>query len=121
MRNTVLLTFVFLVSTFCLQAQSAKASQDTGKSSGKTSNLTTLTGCLQLSNTRYMLTEDNGTEHELSGAANKLSHHVGHEIEVTGKQAIMTVDTTAPGAASSTVEKWVFEVKSVKHVADTCQ
>ncbi len=68
-----------------------------------------------------MLTEGDGTEHQLVGAATKLGHHVGREIEVTGKPTTRTADTTVQRLASGTEERPVIEVKTVKRVADTCQ
>jgi ABC-type transport system involved in cytochrome c biogenesis ATPase subunit len=107
-------TLVLLVSALWLQAQ------DAGQTAGKTSGLTTIQGCLQYTNGHYRLTEDNGTTHQLQSEANKLTHHVGHEVELTGKETVRTVDTTIQGAASSVKEQPVFKVSSVKHVADTC-
>jgi len=119
--KVVRLTLVLLISAVWLQAQSANPSSNAGQTSGKTSNLTTLTGCLQISDGHYILTEDNGTPNQLSGAASKLGHQTGHRIEVTGKPGIKTIDSTSVGAGSSVIEQVVFEVKSVKQVADTCK
>src|SRR5271169_4583485 len=114
MRNTLMLTLVLLISVACLQAQ------DAGQTMGKTSSLTTIQGCLQYTNGHYRLTEDNGTTHQLQSQANKLTKHVGHEVAITGKPAVRTVDATVQGAASSVKEEPVFRVTSVRHVADTC-
>ena len=114
MQKTMMVTIMLLVSLLCLQAQ------DAGQAAGKTAGLTTIQGCLQYTNGHYRLTEDNGTTHQLQSQANKLTHHVGHEVELTGKETVRTVDTTIQGAASSVKEQPVFKVSSVKHVADTC-
>ena len=114
MQKTMLVTIMLLVSLLCLQAQ------DAGQTAGKTAGLTTIQGCLQYTNGHYRLTEDNGTTHQLQSQANKLTHHVGHEVELTGQETVRTVDTTIQGAASSVKEQPVFKVSSVKHVADTC-
>ena len=115
MRKTFMLTLVLLVSAVWLQAQ------DAGKTSGKTSDLDTIAGCLQRSEGQYNLTDDTGTIHHLTGGAAKLKPHIGHEVEITGKHGSRTIDTTPLGGASSAVVQPVFEVKSVKHIADTCK
>ena len=115
MRKTLVLTLVLLVSAVWLQAQ------DAGKASGKTADLDTIEGCLQHSEDQYTLIDSTNTIHHLSGGASKLSHYIGHEVEITGKPGVRTRDTTAQGGASSAVVQPVIEVKSVKHVADTCK
>ena len=114
MHKTLTLILILLVSALWLQAQ------DAGQTAGKSSGLTTIQGCLQYTNGHYRLTEDNGTTHQLQSQANKLTKHVGHEVTITGTNAVRTVDTTIQGAASSVKEEPVFKVTSVQHVADTC-
>jgi hypothetical protein len=127
MRKTLIpaLGLLVLVSAVCLRGQSGSSSPDAGqapaKASGKTAALTTIEGCLQSSQGQYTLTDNEGTVHQLSGAANKLVHHVGHQVELTGKPGIRTSDTTQPGTSSSAIEERVFEVKSIKPIADTCK
>ncbi len=87
----------------------------------KPSSLETIAGCLQSSEGQYSLIDDTDTIHHLVGGASKLKPHVGHEVEVTGKPGVRTLDTTPPGGASAAVTQAVFEVKSVKHIADTCK
>ncbi|MDR3747499.1 MAG: hypothetical protein P4M04_04995 [Acidobacteriota bacterium] len=121
MNKLVTLGWVLLVFAIGVQAQSGNTAADAGKTASKAANLMTITGCLQTPAGQYTLIEDNGTPHQLSGGARKLKPHVGHEVEITGKPGIRTYDTTQPGAASSAVEEKVFEVQSVKHIADTCK
>lgn len=120
MRNPVLLIVLFLLSSLLLAAQTANPSPDTNQSANLPWDMTAITGCLQSSMGHYTLTEDDGTKHELTGAAGKLKHQVDHEIEVVGKKATRSVDSTSAGGASTVVEHPVFEVKSVKRVADKC-
>lgn len=115
MHKTLMFALVLLISALWLQAQ------DAGQTTGKTSGLTTIQGCLQYTNGHYRLTEDNGTTHQLQSEANKLTHHVGHEVAVTGKPALRSVDTTVQGTGSTAQEESVFKVSSVKHIADTCK
>ena len=115
MRNTLMLTLVLLISVVCLPAQ------DAGKPSGKTSDLTTIEGCLRHSEGQYTLIDDTNTIHHLVGGAKLLTHHIGHEVEITGKPGWRTLDTTPQGGASGAVTQATIEVKSVKHIADTCK
>jgi hypothetical protein len=82
------------------------AAQDSGQM-GKSSGMATIQGCLSSTDGHYQLTDSGGKVYQLSYDANKLAHHVGHEIKVTG-----TVDTS--GAKS------MVKVKTVTHVADSC-
>ena len=111
-------TLLLLISAVCLQAASASPSSD---KSQKSADLNTLQGCLKLSRGEYSLIEGDGTIHLLAGNANKLYPHVGHEVELAGKPGTRTEETTSAGGASSANEFAVFEVKSVKHIADTCK
>ena len=115
MRKTFMLSLLLLIPAACLRAQ------DAGQASGKTSDVPTLQGCLQNSHNTYTLTEDNGTTHQLVGAVNKLGHQVGRQIEVTGKPGIRMADSTLAGGASNATEQEVFEVKTVKRLADACK
>lgn len=116
MRSLVLAACLLLaVVTWPLKSQA-------GANSNKdSSDLVTLTGCLQSRLGTYTLIEQDGTTHQLIGAANKLGHQVNRQIEVSGKPTIRSVDTTVPGGSSGAVEKQAFEVKTVKRIADTCQ
>ncbi len=107
--------FLLLIPTFCLQAQ------DSARKSSKDSDLVTVQGCLQIKNNTYILTEGDGTQHELVGADTKLSHQRDREVEITGKRSTRTWDTTVQTLASSTEEHPVIEVKTVKRLADACQ
>ena len=115
MRKTLMVTLVLMASTGWSQAQ------DAGQTPSKTSGLPTIEGCLQTKNGQYILTENNGTVHLLSGYANKLKNYVDHQVEIAGKPGIRTVDTTGAGIASTAVEQKVFEVKTVKQTGATCQ
>jgi|SRR5271157_2657114 len=115
MHKTVILALLLFAAW--LQAQPANPSSD----KNKPSDVTTIQGCLQSAAGIFTLTESNGTVHRLSGYANKLSHHVGHEVQITGKPGVNTVSDTSYGAASSAEEIPVFDVKTVTHIADTCK
>jgi hypothetical protein len=106
-------TLVLLISAVWLQAQ------DAGQTMGK-SDLMTVQGCLQVSNGRYSLTESNGDVHQLTGAATKLSKHIGHEVEITGTPRTRAASTTQQGTASTAHVVPAIGVKTIKHIADTC-
>ena len=112
-----LVLFLLLLSAAWLQAQQGEM----GQAAGKNSKETTIQGCLSSSSDQYFLTDSGGTKHQLSGYANKLKAHVGHEVQITGKSSVKTVSDTPYGAASSAEEIPVFEVKSVKQIADVCK
>jgi len=113
MRKILLTVLLLLLSASWLLAQ-----DNMGKSS---MSETTIEGCLSTSTGHYYLTDTTGKKYFLSGYANKLKDHVGHEIKVTGMLGLKTTGTTQQGAASTATEKEVFKVKSVEHVADTCK
>ena len=108
---------VLLLATAWLQAQPANPSSEKNKAA----EVTTLQGCLRSADNDYTLTDSDGTEHTLVGSLSKLARQVGHEVEVTGKPGTRSQDTTPVGGASSVRVTVVFEVKTVKQVADTCK
>jgi hypothetical protein len=110
-RNTLMLIAVLLIGAVCLPAQDK----------GKSSNLETIEGCLQRVEGQYTLLDSTNTIHHLVGGAKLLSPHIGHEVEITGKPGSRTLDNTPQGAASSAKVQATIEVKSVKHIADTCK
>jgi hypothetical protein len=117
MRKTSVLALVLCAAW--LQAQEGYPSASEKQKSSP--ELTTIQGCLQSAGGRYTLTESDGTEHRLSGYANKLGKQVGHEVEITGKPGVKTVGTTQQNIASSAIEIPVFYVQTVTHVADACK
>lgn len=116
MYKKIVVALVLLFSAVWLQAQAA--GQD-GTSSNSTTS-TTVQGCLQNRAGRYTLKASDGMVYKLTGEANKLKDHVGHEVEITGKPAVRTYSTTQEGSASTTREQHVIRVESIKHIADTC-
>jgi hypothetical protein len=109
-RNTLMLIAALLMCAVCLPAQDK----------GKSSNLETIEGCLQRVEGQYTLIDSTNTIHYLVGGAKLLSPHNGHEVEITGKPGSRTLDATLQGAASSGKVQATIQVKSVKHIADTC-
>ena len=112
MRKTLVL-LVILLSACCLLAQ-----DNMGKAADTES---TIQGCLSTASGHYYLTDGSGTKYFLSGYANKLKDHIGHEVAITGMDSVKTTGTTQQGAASTAHQQHVFRVKSIKHIADTCK
>ena len=117
MRKTLMLALLLLLSAAWLQARPANPSSDKNNASEPV----TIQGCLQNSDNQFTLIESDGTAHTLAGSGKKLSQQVGHEIEVTGKDETRTTDTTPVGGASSVKMITVFQVKTIKQIADTCK
>ena len=118
MGKTRTITLLLLISAVWLLAESASPWPEKGQ---KSADLATIQGCLKLVRNQYNLTESDGTIHLLAGAAKQLNPHVGHQVELNGKPGTRTEDTTSVGGGSSANEYAVFEVKSVKQIAETCQ
>ena len=103
MRKTLIITLAVLVSTLWV------AAQDSGQM-GKSSGATTIQGCLSQTGGQYQVKDSGGKVYQLTGDANKLAHHVGHEVKVTG----MAGGAASQGGATG------FKVQTLTHVADTC-
>lgn len=121
MGNAALLVFLLLTAGVFALGQSASSNSDAGQPASLPWDMSAISGCLQSSMGHYTLTDNEGTVHELSGGAGKLKHQVGHQVEVIGKKGTRSVDRTLAGGASTVAEIAVFEVKSVKQVADKCK
>ncbi len=109
--KTSMLAMVLLICASGLHANAAS----------KASDLETISGCLQSSEGQYSLIDESETIHHLVGAASKLKPLTGHEVEITGKPGVRTLDATPPGGASAAVTQPIFEVKGVKDIAATCK
>jgi len=83
--------------------------------------MSTLEGCLEYDNGIYSLLGNDGVKYRLAASSKLLKGHVGHEVELTGKPSSRTQDNTPPSGASSVVQYYVFEVKSLRHVSLNCK
>jgi hypothetical protein len=115
--HKILMLALLLLTAVWSQGQPANPYSEKSKAA----DVTTLQGCLHSADYEYTLTDTDGTVHTLAGSLGKLAHQVGHEVEVTGKPGTRSQDTTPAGGASSVKVITVFEVKTVKQVADTCK
>jgi hypothetical protein len=120
MRATLLFALVVLFSGLRLPAQEGDPGVDLWRFPAE-NYPSTIQGCLQNSSLRYTVTDRKGEVYNLTGNTAKLSHLVGHSVEITGKPTVITLDTTVFHAAS-TVEMFpALEVKTAKQLAGTCQ
>jgi len=110
-RTSILV--LLLLSVAWLPAQEKSSSQTK-------SGATAMQGSLFYASGQYFLIDGGKAKLELSGSTNKLKEHIGHEVQITGKPSTKTVEATSYGAASSAEVVPVFEVKSVKRIADDC-
>ena|SRR5271165_743785 len=120
MRNAAVFGFVLLAGSFLCFGQSASPSPDGSQPTNLPWDQSAITGCLQTTAGHYILRDAEGTVHELSGGARKLRGFVDRQVEIIGKKGTRTIDRTVAGGASSVATIEVFEVKSVKQVADKC-
>jgi len=117
--NKLLPFCLVLASTFLLPA-GASAQNDTGQtSSAKDPVSAEVQGCLRRSEGQYILVDKDNTFQWLSNYKT-LKSMVGHEVRLTGKPAIRTIDTTPAGGASSAKEQRYFQIKSAADVSPNC-
>jgi hypothetical protein len=119
MYKTLLFALLLLLSSACVYALQSP-SPDENKAANP-SGPTTIEGCLQYDEGTYFLMDKDGTKHRLAGAGKQLKPQVEHQVELTGKPSSRTIDNTPPGGASSVIQQYVFEVKSVKRTAENCR
>ncbi len=117
MCKTLLLVLVLVGSTLGLQAQEGDPGADIWQ---PISSPPTVEGCLQNSATHYYVIQNDGTATRLTGDTAKLRRFVGHEVEITGKPTLITLDTTVIHAASTVEELPALAVNNAKELAKTC-
>ena len=126
MNNTILVT---VATVGLMLATGAWAADTTGTSTGQKSSAGTYTGCLAKGDgpNEFKLTNVNGgsAEYELIGGKD-LKDHVGHKVEVKGKEVAAKQAAKAEKASGAT-EKGESEaahehirVSSMRHIAATC-
>ncbi len=135
MRHLLLISVLLLGASWAVaQSDSTNAQSPAARPSTSGQNdampassggSTSVQGCLTSSNGKFTLTGDDGNTYQLSGDAATLSHHVGHEIKVTGSVSSETDAMQPQGGGSESgnmgTAKQKLEVTSVKHISKTCQ
>ncbi len=116
MRKSVLLAFVLCISPVWLPAPSSASD----KRHDPETVLVKVEGCLKMSATEYIIIDDTGTRHNLIVSATKLSHYVGHRVQIVGQTTTKTVDTTQAGIASSAAEVSAIRVQSSTPIGGRC-
>jgi len=117
MRKVMLIGLVLLGGSLWLQAQEGDPGADIWLTPAGPS---TVDGCLQSSGGHYTVTGKDRTVTDLTGDTARLSRYVGHEVEITGKPTVRTLDTTVIHAASTAEELPALEVNSAKEVSKIC-
>src|SRR5438105_4643876 len=110
------------------QDTSTSGTASSQSSSPATGQNSTVQGCLSsTSDTNFTLTQDQtGMVFTLSGSADQLKAHVGHEVAITGQQASgsaassTTPDNSAASSTSSNASGNTIQVSDVKMIADHC-
>jgi len=110
---------LFVTFAACSGAQTTPQQSNAGKSPAGLPDYQVIEGRVQRSGVEYTLAGKDGVLHHLSGG--NLKQYVGHEVQLSGKPSIKTIDTSQPGAASTAREVPIFVVKSVKDTGSTCQ
>ncbi len=115
MKRITFLTLILLLSSCVLVGQQSQPPAKDNPSAN--SDQTTIQGCLSRSDTGYTLTDTSGVQYQLSGSTQKLSDHVGHEVQITG--SVMKANPTS-STTGSTTGLSTIDVSKVKHVATSC-
>jgi hypothetical protein len=118
-RGTLMLALFLVFSAFCLLAQEGDPGADIWIPTD--TYPPTIDGCLERYGFYYKVIGADGTVYNLTHNNSELSHYVGHEVEITGKPTVKTLDTTEIHIASTAEEIPVLEVKTVKELSGTCK
>lgn len=147
MKKSLLLITMLLLSAAWVFAQMPSTSQSSATSgqtsassqsgqasaTASTSAETSIRGCLGGSAGSYTLTDSaSGKTYNLSGSSDKLSAHVGQEVELKGASEAASAgmaggsasnppaSSASSGAGQAAAGGENFNVKSVSKIADTC-
>ncbi len=120
MHKILLLTVMLFSSALWLRAQEGHPGADIWLPPPAGPSPMTVDGCLQSSGGHYWVAGKDGTIYDLTGSTARLSRYVGHQVEITGKPTVRTLDTTVSHAASTAEELPALEVKSAKEMSGTC-
>ena len=118
MRGILILMAAMLVTAFGLQAQQGAPGADVWVSAHTYPSK--IEGCLQLNGFYYRVLSKDGTAYNLVRRTTALTQFIGHEVEITGKPTVISLDTTQIDAASTVEEFPALEVNAVKELSDTC-
>jgi hypothetical protein len=118
MRARLIVGLMLVTAAFWLQAQEGIPGADVWVPAD--SYPPTVKGCLRQAGFYYGVVGDNGEVYNLTGRTGGLKRLVGHQVEVTGKPTVISLDTTEIHEASSVEEVPALEVRSVKELPGPC-
>ena len=118
MRVTWTCLLMLVISALRLQAQEGNPGADVWVSADTYPPV--IDGCLQRWGFYYKVIGSDGTIYSLTRCTKGLSHYIGHQVEITGKPTVISLDTTEVHAASTVEEFPALAVKSVKELSKTC-
>lgn len=119
MTHTLMLSLLLFLFNAAVLAQPSGAAAYAAMNADGSHDTAELQGCLERDKGVYILVDKNNEFLRLSENKN-LQKLVGHEVKLTGKPAIRTIDNTLPGGASSATEQRYFVVKTVEDVTPNC-
>jgi hypothetical protein len=114
MRKSILLAFVLATGAGWLPSSASDKRHD------PETVLVKVEGCLKMSVAEYIIIDDNGTRHNLIVSDTKLSHNVGHRVQIIGETTTRALDTTQAGIASSAAEVPAIRVQSSRAIGGRC-
>jgi hypothetical protein len=116
-KRILLATLILVVASWAMAQQNYPNQTPAPSSSGQTM----IKGCLKRSDGGYTLTDKSGNTYQLTGDTAKLSDHVGHEVQITGKSSSESSPTSSAGStATGAAAQRALEVGSMKHISETC-
>ena len=120
MTQTVVLSLLLLFFSTGVLAQASRANAFAAPANSDSHDIAEIQGCLERDQGFYILVDRNN-EYERLSDNKTLKKLVGHEVKLTGKPAVRTIDNTPAGGASVAVEQHYFIVKTVQDVTPNCQ
>ena len=119
MRTMSIFFLMLLCLALGLQAQEGNPGADVWVSADTYPPV--IEGCLERWGFYYKVIGPDGTVYNLTRCTTGLKQYVGHEVEITGKPTVISLDTTEIHAASTVEELPALAVKSVKELSSTCK
>jgi hypothetical protein len=118
MKGTVVVSVLLLIFSTGAAAQRSTVKAFADKNDGS-HDVAEIQGCLQRQQGYFILVDMNN-EYERLSNNNALKKLVGHEVKLTGKPQIRSIDNTPAGGASNVIQMRYFQIKTVQDVAPNC-
>jgi hypothetical protein len=119
MKGTVVVSVLLLIFSTGAAAQRSTVKAFADKEDGSSHDVVEIQGCLQRQQGYFILVDMNN-EYERLSNNNALKKLVGHEVKLTGKPQIRSIDNTPAGGASNVIQMRYFQIKTVQDVAPNC-